>query len=111
MKVDHFEAIYRLKKEVEGVPNFRKVDGYLIFGSGQPTVSGLATVLDKIKQENGVGAIRWFNMRQEPVIYVNEVRLSVSHWLFVVDISAPICFFFFFFHLLFLFLYVFPFFS
>jgi hypothetical protein len=34
-KIDHFESIYKLPKEVEGVPNYRKIEDFPIFGSGQ----------------------------------------------------------------------------
>ena len=54
-------------KEIEGAPNYRKTKG--IHGTGQPTVEGLRKVLD---EAGGKGKeIRWINLREEPVIYIN----------------------------------------
>lgn len=72
LKVDHFEAIYRLKRQFDGVPNFRKVEGYNVFGSGQPTVQGFKAVLDSMANYD-VEKVVWVNMRCEPILYVNDM--------------------------------------
>lgn len=76
LKYDHFENIHRLPKEielVEGAPNLRKVNGYLVYGTGQPTKSGFQNALQKIFEGSGteVKKVLWTNMRQEPVVYMN----------------------------------------
>jgi len=70
---DHFEKIQKLKEPIPGVPNFRRVPGYKVYLCGQPTIAGLEATLEKV---TGTvypkdGPIVWFNMRQEPSIYVN----------------------------------------
>lgn len=80
LKFDHFENIHRLPKEIEvieGTPNFRKVPGYLVYGTGQPTKQGFSNALQKIFEVEAeefdakVKKVLWTNMRQEPVVYMN----------------------------------------
>ena len=51
----------------------RQVSGFPIFGVAQPTDTGFAKALEKVKAVSGEAAtkILWFNMRKEPVVYVN----------------------------------------
>merc|ERR1712001_417715 len=70
---DHFEKIQKLPDPIPGVPNFRRVPGYKVYCCGQPTAAALETTLNK-----GCGEIYpkdkkiiWFNMRQEPTVYIN----------------------------------------
>lgn len=74
LKFDHFEAIHRLKLENTLVdtdsPNFRKVTGFEVFGTGQPTLVAFPLVLNYIKSLR-LDTIVWTNMRQEPVVYAN----------------------------------------
>merc|ERR1711874_96068 len=63
---DHFEKIQKLPDPVPGVPNFRRVPGYKVYCCGQPTLAGLEAALEKV-----CGKIIWFNVRQEPNVYVN----------------------------------------
>merc|ERR1712073_43571 len=70
---DHFEKIQKLPDPVPGVPNFRRVPGYKVYCCGQPTLTGVKACLEKV---TGTiypkdGKIIWFNMRQEPDVYVN----------------------------------------
>merc|ERR1712142_707407 len=70
---DHFDKIQKLKDPVVGVPNFRRVPGYKVYWCGQPTAAGVKTLLEKV---TGTiypkdGKIIWFNVRQEPNVYVN----------------------------------------
>jgi len=76
LKYDHFENIHRLHKDlevVEGAPNFRKVTGYLVYGTGQPTKVGFKNALDKIfaANDSAIKKVLWTSMRQEPVVYMN----------------------------------------
>jgi len=75
LKVDIFENMQMLDEKaekVEGAANYRQVAGFPVFATGQPTEEGALRVLDKTKVDDGAPprAI-WFNMRKEPVIYVN----------------------------------------
>merc|ERR1711935_583294 len=70
---DHFDEIQKLKDPVAGCPNFRRVPGYKVYVCGQPTVAGLEAALTKVCGETypKEGKIIWFNLRQEPSLYVN----------------------------------------
>jgi len=70
---DHFEKIQKLPDPVPGCPNFRRVPGYKVYCCGQPTLTGIKACLEKV---TGTiypkdGKIIWFNVRQEPDVYVN----------------------------------------
>ena len=58
-----------------GVPNFRRVPGFKVYCCGQPTADGFEKCLEKVTGANYPkdGPIIWFNMRQEPDVYVNGV--------------------------------------
>jgi len=70
---DHFEKIQKLPEPIPGVPNFRRVPGYKVYCCGQPTASALETTLNKVCGEiyPKDKQIIWFNMRQEPTVYIN----------------------------------------
>merc|ERR1711988_1384785 len=70
---DHFEKIQKLPEPVAGVPNFRRVPGYKVYCCGQPTAAGVKTCLEKVTGTiyPKTGKIIWFNVRQEPNVYVN----------------------------------------
>jgi len=70
---DHFDKIQKLKDPIPGVPNFRRVPGYKVYCCGQPTLAGLEAALEKVTGSiyPKDGPIVWFNLRQEPSIYVN----------------------------------------
>merc|ERR1712027_247408 len=70
---DHFEKIQKLPDPVPGVPNFRRVPGYKVYCCGQPTLAGIKNVLEKVCGTiyPKDGKIIWFNVRQEPNVYVN----------------------------------------
>merc|ERR1712020_755982 len=70
---DHFDKIQKLPDPIPGVPNFRRVPGFKVYCCGQPTLEGFEKVLEKV---TGAiypkdGPIIWFNLRQEPTVYVN----------------------------------------
>jgi len=71
---DHFENQQRLPEPIEGCPNFRRVPGYKVYCCGQPTSKGFEAVLNKVCGDiyPKDGKIIWFNLRQEPVVYVND---------------------------------------
>jgi len=72
---DHFEGMDKLVKEAphtEGAPNFRRMPGFPVFGTGQPTLGGFDKCLEPIEKKYGDEKnIYWVNLRQEPVVYVN----------------------------------------
>jgi len=70
---DHFEKIQKLPEPVPGCPNFRRVPGYKVYCCGQPTIAGFEAALEKVTGSvyPKDGKIIWFNLRQEPNVYVN----------------------------------------
>merc|ERR1712123_479180 len=70
---DHFEKIQKLPDPIPGVPNFRRVPGYKVYCCGQPTLAGLEAACEKVLGTiyPKEGKIIWFNVRQEPSVYVN----------------------------------------
>merc|ERR1712088_779815 len=70
---DHFDKIQKLPDPLPGVPNFRRVPGFKVYCCGQPTVEGFEKVLEKVTGSiyPKDGPIIWFNLRQEPTVYVN----------------------------------------
>merc|ERR1712223_2057762 len=66
--------------KIDGAPNFRQVNGFPVYGTAQPTEVALKTILEKLHGAKDKSAeadqavchnVVWFNMRQEPVIYIN----------------------------------------
>merc|ERR1711910_92790 len=70
---DHFDKIQKLPDPIPGVPNFRRVPGFKVYCCGQPTLEGFEKVLEKVTGSiyPKDGPIVWFNLRQEPTVYVN----------------------------------------
>merc|ERR1712170_9004 len=70
---DHFEKIQKLPEPIPECPNFRRVPGYKVYCCGQPTLAGFEAALDKVCGNiyPKDGPIIWFNVRQEPDVYVN----------------------------------------
>lgn len=76
LKIDHFDQMHVLGEDkVEGAQNFRQVVGFPVFGSAQPTEEGFIKALEKLPKGDEDKPITtiWYNMRQEPVIYVNGI--------------------------------------
>merc|ERR1711892_373140 len=70
---DGFDKIQKLPDPVPGVPNFRRVPGFKVYCCGQPTITGFENALTKVcgNKYPKDGPIIWFNLRQEPDVYVN----------------------------------------
>merc|ERR1711863_24908 len=70
---DHFDKIQKLPDPIPGVPNFRRVPGFKVYCCGQPTIEVFEKALEKVCGTiyPKDGPIIWFNLRQEPTVYVN----------------------------------------
>lgn len=78
LKFDHFENIHRLENALisKDSPNFRKVNGFPVFGTGQPTVVAFKEAVTYVRDVLGMETILWTNMRQEPVVYANGLSFT-----------------------------------
>jgi len=56
----------------DSLPNWRQVPGFPVFGLGQPTEKGLTQVKEKL----GKDKVIWFNLRVEPVAYVDGLPVA-----------------------------------
>mmetsp|Transcript_46161 Transcript_46161/g.75319 ORF Transcript_46161/g.75319 Transcript_46161/m.75319 type:complete len:514 (+) Transcript_46161:137-1678(+) len=73
LKGDHFANIWKLPMVFDGVPNFRKVDDMPVYGVGQATETGIKAVAEYILNgESKHSRILWFNMRNEPICFINN---------------------------------------
>merc|ERR1712123_417549 len=72
---DAFEGIDRLAEgapRTDGAPNFRRLPGFPLFGTGQTSIEGFEKCLEPVLKKYGDEKhIFWVNLRQEPVVYVN----------------------------------------
>jgi len=68
---DHFDSIQKLPGGISGVPNWRCVPGYQVYGCGQPTLAGFTSALESLVGANKAAPVIWINMRQEPSLYLN----------------------------------------
>merc|ERR1711902_311074 len=72
---DAFDGIDRLAEgapRTDGAPNFRRLPGFPLFGTGQTSVEGFEKCLEPVLKKYGDEKhIFWVNLRQEPVVYVN----------------------------------------
>merc|ERR1712073_200996 len=70
---DHFDKIQKLPDPIPGCPNFRRVPGFKVYCTGQPTLDGFEKALEEVCGTiyPKDGPIIWFNLRQEPTVYVS----------------------------------------
>jgi len=77
---DAFEGMESLPEGVEqtpGAPNLRRLPGFPLFGTGQPTIDGFEKILEKVLSKYGAEKnVFWVNLRQEPVVYVNKAPFT-----------------------------------
>ena len=69
-KIDFFDNMVVMdekSEKIEGANNFRQVNGFPVFGTGQTTEEGFLKVLDKVKSIHGEDSgenLLWFSMRK-----------------------------------------------
>merc|ERR1719288_120343 len=51
--------------KIDGAPNFRQINGFPVYGTGQPTEEGMVAILNKAKEGKDGAKIIWFSMREE----------------------------------------------
>ena len=78
LSIDHVEGVYRLKKDVNGAPNFRRVQDTPIFLLGQPTAEAVKAVVAAV-QEAGLERLAWLDTRSECVVYVADRPFTPRH--------------------------------
>ena len=77
LKSDHYDTAFSTDVDyfLQGAPNFRSID-LSIYGVGQPTISGLSTVLTLLNCNPASGddhpPCLWFSSREEPMVYINQ---------------------------------------
>lgn len=75
-RTDHYNTMYILKPEHDGIPNFRRVGSTSVFGSAQPTQQGLKK-LAEVLGEGGVDKTTWISVREDPTFYVNGLPMAL----------------------------------
>jgi len=78
LSIDHVEGVYRLKKDINGAPNFRRVGDTPVFLLGQPTVEAVKAVVAAV-QEAGLDRLVWLDTRSECVVYVADRPFTPRH--------------------------------
>ncbi|GBF92770.1 paladin [Raphidocelis subcapitata] len=76
LKEDYFPGMKsrRLPQPLPGASNFRRMQGARVYGVAMSTVVGIRNVLNAVREDGvrgGEEELLWFNMREEPVVYVN----------------------------------------
>lgn len=80
VKIDHFEKMHMLDTpQRPGAPNYRKVAGFPVCGLAQPTQDGLKSIMEDVGKQENHGKTIWYNMRQEPVVYINGIPYAPRH--------------------------------
>jgi len=94
---DAFDGIDRLAEgapRTDGAPNFRRLPGFPIFGTGQTTLDGFEKCLEPVLKKYGDEKhIFWVNLRQEPVVYVNNKPFTArdpKNLQTQIDVKTPI---------------------
>jgi len=81
LMTDSYDEIIKLEDpawKCEGAPNFRRLPGFPIFGTGQPAQADMEKCLEQVtKKYDEQKKVLWANLRQEPVVYVNGKSYSV----------------------------------
>jgi hypothetical protein len=62
---------------VTGVPNFRQATKVPVWGGGQPTLSGIKTMMETLDEE-GAQKLFWVSLRDTPVCYVGDMSFTAA---------------------------------
>merc|ERR1712012_756725 len=79
VKPDQFKGIHLLDEKyekIDGAPNFRQINGFPVYGTGQPMEEGMVAILNKAKEGKDGAKIIWFSMREEPLAYINGLPFA-----------------------------------
>uniref|UniRef100_A0A0A9XQL6 Paladin n=1 Tax=Lygus hesperus TaxID=30085 RepID=A0A0A9XQL6_LYGHE len=57
---------------ISGAPYFRLVPKFNIAGVAQANQSAIKTVINELQRANIAGPIIWINLREEPLVYINN---------------------------------------
>jgi len=74
-KSDHNGNMHLLKTEINGLANFRRCGNTPVYGSGQPTIDAFRKLNDTLT-EAGFEKVVSCNVREDPVVYVNQLPFS-----------------------------------
>jgi len=86
-KSDHNGNIHVLKMEIAGLANFQRVGKTPVYGAGQPTLDALRKLHDTLT-EAGFDKIVNVNLREDPIMYVNQLPFSPRDSK---ALNVPIC--------------------
>lgn len=78
LSIDHVEGVYRLKKDINGAPNYRRIGETPVWLVGQPTVEAVKAVVAAV-QEAGMDRLVWLDTRAECVVYVADRPFTPRH--------------------------------
>lgn len=62
-------------ERIPGASNFRKIPGLPIYGVAQPTIRGIRNAIQVLTEDHRYHlptCIIWINLREEPLIYIND---------------------------------------
>lgn len=80
---DAFPGISKLDDGLwksEGAPNWRRVPGFPIYATGQPSKADIDKCVEQaVKKYDEQKHVLWVNVRQEPVIYINGSPFSIRN--------------------------------
>lgn len=82
LKADHYPSSHNseLDELIDGAPNFRQpTDLMPVFGTAAPTQSGLRAICQRVASSGQ--PIHWFNLRQEPCVYVRQLQHTSLNWV------------------------------
>lgn len=80
LKADQFPSAQKasLAERLADVANFRQVKGTKVFGVGQAGIEGHTNIIQRVLKTDGVDKVMWFNMREEPIIFINKKPYCVK---------------------------------
>lgn len=81
LMTDSFDEMIKLEDgtwKCAGAPNWRRLPGFPIYGTGQPNQADFEKCLEQVtKKYDEQKKVLWVNLRQEPALYVNGKPYSL----------------------------------